>query len=359
MSENGGGLGRAFGPGTRLGRQLGENSELWLNVKFAIVAAVAADVFLLVLILNVLWIGWWTVPVLACVFGALIGLSGLVFAYWFRFILPEWLEFLLGSLWAIMAILGIGAGAFGRSRIDPALKELGQQIWSVFDLPWWVAAIGGVLLVAFAAVARKWKPVLVFAIVEAIAGLILSVDLDAVAQIWHVLKWLMIPFSWPFGGMALVLVPVMFREMFWPNAEFTLQPVDVKELGPGGLWSFYFPRLLKEQPSIPAQTYAVEGELQLPNGDIRYLKFGLDDYDQALRWHRFCKAVYYDKKNFSYNEAVKRHHLSDDSWDNIYAAFTSQHWVIPNGQRGTPELRGAGKGHVRMFAENPPTPPQR
>ena len=356
MSDTGG-LGRALGPGTRISRQLGEGSELWLHVKQATVGALAADVFLLVLILNVLWIGWWTVPLLACVFGALVGISGLVFSYWLRFVLPQWLEMLLGSLWAIMAILGIGGGFFGRTQIDPAIKALGQQVWSVFDLPWWAAVIGGVLLVAFAAVARKWKPIVAFAAVEVIAGLVLSVDVDACARIWSALKWLLIPFTWPFGGMALVLVPVMIREMLWPNAEFTLQPVDVKDLGPGGLWSFYMPRMLNEPAVVPVQTYAVVGELRPRSGSALYLKFDLEDYGAALKFHNFCKAVHKDNRNFSYTEAVKRHHLSDADWDNIYAAFTAQQWVVPSGQRGTPELRGAGKSWVRMFAETPPTPP--
>lgn len=347
----GGGLGQA---GTRITRQLGEGSELWLHVKQAIVGAIAADVFLFVLILNVLWIGWWTVPLLACVFGAMVGISGLVFAYWMRLILPRWLEFILGGLWAIMAALGIGAGFFGRLRIDSALKALGRQVWSLFDLePWWYV-IGGILLVAFAAVVRKWKPMVAFGLIEVVAGLVLAVDLSACARIWSTLKWLLIPFTWPFGGMALVLVPVMIREMLWPNAEFTLQPVNLEDLGPGGLWSFYLPRMLKEAPEPAPQLPERIVKMEFTEGNT----IKRPDFPDSIEARAFYRAVSRGEPFAWSSTAASCDVIRSEFEDLIRDQFIDLRWADwKDDQRHNlgVDLNAKGRAAIRGLASPSPT----
>ena len=235
---------------------------------------------------------------------------------------------------------------------------MGLQLSEVFDLDrgWYVLA-GACIVGAAWLVRRVWAPI-VTALILFVAGVVAFSDPDAWQQVGRVLGWLALPFLWPFGGSAVVLIPVMFREMFLPNAEFTLNPVDLRDLGPGGLVSFYLPWLLNEPaPGGDPIPYLAQGMLETGNGGYVYLEFELESYESAVRWHRFCKAVAYKKKNFSYNEAVKRHHLSDTDWDHILDTFAAQQWVILGGQRAKPELKAVGKHWVKLYADTPPPKP--
>ena len=103
--------------------------------------------------------------------------------------------------------------------------------------------------------------------------------------------------------------------------------------------------------------YKVEGRIQKGKNQVLYLEFELEGYDAALKWHKFCKAVAHKKRNFSYNEAVKRHKLSPADWGRIYNTFILQECVKPTGQRGTPELLDTGRDWVRLYADTPPPSP--
>ena len=105
-SGGGGGLGRMSAPGTRVGRLLGENSELWLNIKFALTIAISSDVVLLVLLVTTLKVGWWLLVPVGMLCGFLAGLAGLWTAQMFRVGLTGVARLVLGSLWVVGAALG-------------------------------------------------------------------------------------------------------------------------------------------------------------------------------------------------------------------------------------------------------------
>lgn len=103
------------------------------------------------------------------------------------------------------------------------------------------------------------------------------------------------------------------------------------------------------------KVYAVRSEVKRGKFS-RYSELGLLSEDQAWAWHKFCKAVHEEGKNFSVNEAVS--HGMDPS----LAAGIIRSWAVDSrfvlkesvGPRKTPELTPDGELNVRRFAEEEP-----
>jgi hypothetical protein len=103
-------------------------------------------------------------------------------------------------------------------------------------------------------------------------------------------------------------------------------------------------------PILPeSQTYKVRGELSDGPRTI-YTEFDIAD---PWAWHKFCKAVA-GGRNFSENEAVKRHKVPRSDWASAYREFMDRGWVTSRGERGTPQLAPVGKLWMRQFATTPP-----
>ena len=159
-------------------------------------------------------------------------------------------------------------------------------------------------------------------------------------------------------GVIAWSVPLLYR--FLAETVVKQFPQYTQYPAERGRWRPFKPqRYDEEEFDQEAETppYKVEGRIQKGKNQILYLEFELEGYDAALKWHKFCKAVANKGRNFSYNEAVKRHHLSPADWGRIYNTFILQECVKPTGQRGTPELLGAGMDWVRLYADTPPPSP--
>ena len=258
MSFNGAGLGA---PGVRIKRDLTEQSELWTNVKIAAVVVALCDLVLTVVLLTALRTGWWALPILGVLLGFFVGFSGLMFSARLGVGLPDWATFILGNLWAFMCFAGFAVGYLGRTKVDPAIQLLNDQIWGVFRFePWWYL-VGAALLVLFVLVVRKLKFAAAFLGAEIVAGLVLAADPDAYAQIWNVLSWIGLVYLWPIVGIALVLIAKLTHEMLFPSLEFTLKPFSLEEWRELGTLGLIAPRLLgaeRDRPEpVPEQVIEV------------------------------------------------------------------------------------------------------
>ena len=69
-------------------------------------------------------------------------------------------------------------------------------------------------------------------------------------------------------------------------------------------------------------------------------------------WHRFCKAVV-NGREFSESES-KRHKVAGEDWRSVYDAWTARGWLIPQGRRKAPRVRGPAMAHIRNYATTPP-----
>lgn len=273
-------------PGTRTTRELDADSDLWLYVKQAIAVALCSDAILTVLILTVLTAGWWLLPILFVAFGALVGLAGLAFATWFRMSMRPWAWWVLGNLWGLVGLIGVVITGLWAIFIEPAFDLLSDQLGAFFLFPWWWYVAGALVAISIAIRLKKWIVLVIVPVGEIIAGLVVAAEPGAYAQIWDALRWVLLVYTWPIAGAAFVLGLVLLKEMGWPSAEFTLKPVDVGMLGPGGLWSFYFPWLIKEPPKpLPKRMV----KLELVDGDERVIQ--QPEFPDSIEAIAFYRAV--------------------------------------------------------------------
>jgi len=233
MAFVGEGLGAA---GTRLTKRLGPDDEIWAYVWQAVVGAVALDLVLTLTLLSYLIIGWGALIVFLSAVGFLIGLVVLLFGR------PQWepIRFVLGNLWGIGAIIGAIVGQQWYALIASGLRAVGAQLSVIAILPWWAYVLAGALLLVVA-VKLKWKAAVALLAISVVAGIVLLSDGDEWLAAWHALKWLLVPYSWPVIGFALLLALVMAKEMLFPSLEWTFQPVSLEELREVGLIGLWMP----------------------------------------------------------------------------------------------------------------------
>jgi hypothetical protein len=109
-------------------------------------------------------------------------------------------------------------------------------------------------------------------------------------------------------------------------------------------------RRIPEQPVKDPNIVHVKAELHEGRRTL-YDEFDINDY---AAWHKFCKAVHVEGRNFSQTES-ERNKVPPSDWDTVSTEWTRRGWLKQTGRRKTPELRGAGKAWVRAYATTPPT----
>lgn len=231
----GGGLGQ---PGTRITRQLGPDDEVWLYVWQAATGAAALDLVLTMLLLSYTVIGWWSLVVFLSGIGLLIGLIMLVFGR------PQSdaVRFVLGNLWLLGGVIGLLVGRQWYAVLASGAQLIGRQFDVLAELPLWAWGVFGLGLLVVAAKVH-WKAALALGVIAPLGAVIAFSDGAKWILAWNALKWLLVPYSWPVIGFALLLALVMAKEMLFPSLEWTFQPVSLEELREVGLIGLWMPRL--------------------------------------------------------------------------------------------------------------------
>lgn len=267
-------------PGTRVTKQLGPVSELLLYVWQAIIGALAIDTALFLVMCSWLIIGWLAIPLLFAAACFAVTLFLFTFAR-----MSDKLRFIIGNLWMVGMLVGFVAGYYWHEAATAGMQAIIKEIGVVFGLPWWVYALVGVglVLIAFRSVAAA-----IVALIGAGVGyILLTTDPDTWLVAWHSLKWLLLPYLWPFVGFACLLALVMAKEMLFPSLEWTFKPVSLEELREVGLFGLWLPRLLggpREPP--PVAERIVQVEMQGEHGN-QYAT--LPDTDAARNFYRAIK----------------------------------------------------------------------
>lgn len=238
MAINGAGLGA---PGTRITRRLGPDDEVWLYVWQAITGACALDLVLTMLLFSYAIIGWWSLVVFLSGVGFLVGLLIMVFGR------PQWMpaRFVIGNLWALGGVIGLLVGREWYAILANGIRLVGQQIAILAELPLWAWTLF-VLVLLVVGSKLQWKAALVLAIAGPISAIVIFSDAADWLAVWHSIKWLLVPYSWPVIGFALLLAIVMAKEMLFPSLEWTFQPVSLEELREVGLIGLWMPGLFGE-----------------------------------------------------------------------------------------------------------------
>jgi hypothetical protein len=304
-------------PGTRVTKSLGPVSELLLYVWQAIIGALALDTALALVMCSWLIIGWLAIPLL---FGAACFLITVV-VLTFSEISGDKLRLVVGNLWLFGLLSG---GIFGwrwHGAISAGLHAVAEQLWSVFELPWYIYVIAGVVL--FLLALRSWKAALVALFGAWIGYVLFATDSRTWALAWHSLKWLLLPYLWPFIGFAVLLAFVMAKEMLWPSLEWTFKPVSLTELREVGLFGLWMPKLLggPEPPPEQQVEQVIRVDVRDENGDHKIDLIPGGDEARA-----FYAAVHGGE---SFSERTARVcTLSRKKWENaIRDVFIERGWA--------------------------------
>jgi len=252
------GAGSSLGaPGTRITRRLGPDDEVWLYVWQATVGAAALDLVLTMLLMSYAIIGWWALPLFLSGAGFLIGVLIMVFGR------PRWVpaRFVIGNLWAAGFLIGVIVGRDWYATLASGIALIGRQIAILAELPLWSWAVFGLALLVIGA-KLKWKAAAVLAIAGPVSAIVIFSDAADWLAVWHALKWLLVPYSWPVIGFSLLLAIVMAKEMLFPSLEWTFQPVSLEELREVGLIGLWCPRLFgqaeESEPTPPEPVIRAE-----------------------------------------------------------------------------------------------------
>lgn len=326
-------MGDNFGAaGTRVTKRLGLDDEVLAYVIQAVIGAGALDLVLALTLLSYVIIGWWSVVVFLSLVGFLVGVIVLVFGR------PQqtWARILFGNLWAIGAAVPFlpvfRGGAFVALRgqlwyatIGKGAQAIIAQVGAVFDLPWWAyAALGAALFVIV--IWGHWRAAVAVAVALFVVGLVLLTDGDGWLLAWDSLKGLLIPFSWPVMGFALLLALVMGKEMLFPSLEWTFKPVSLEELREVGLIGLWIPGVIgKNEPEepLPDRTVRVEMHGNGASGRGHQERYAfLNDSDEARQFYAAVKRG----ESFALRTA-RKYGLSRSSFESLREAFRDRGWA--------------------------------
>lgn len=329
MTINGAQLGAA---GTRVTKRLGPDDEVWAYVWQSIVGAVALDLVLTLSLMSYLIIGWGALSVFLSLVGFLVGMVVLVFGR----VQGKWLRRLFGNLWAVGALIPViplfenGAylyplGQRWYAMIQNGLSLIGAQLAVVGLLPWWAYALAGAILLAIW-IKAKWKAAVAVAALAVVAGVVALSDGEEWLAAWHALKWLLVPYSWPVIGFALLLALVMAKEMLFPSLEWTFQPVSLEELKEVGLIGLWMPGLFSKSQETddptPEQTVRAAHRDDTGNGSKE--KYGF--LPSSNRARDFYKAIYRGR-GFTLSTA-REVGVGRRTFENkIRKVFLDRHWL--------------------------------
>jgi len=139
----------------------------------------------------------------------------------------------------------------------------------------------------------KWQAAVAVAVLLPIVTVLATSDLDEWIEAWHALKWLIIPYSWPVIGFALLLALVMGKEMLFPSLEWTFQPVSLEELREVGLIGLWVPGLFSKsqenEPEPEPQEPVVRAEHREDTENGVRERYGVLPFSERCR--DFYKAI--------------------------------------------------------------------
>lgn len=306
-------------PGTRITRRLGPDDEVWLYVWQSIAGAVALDLVLTLTLLSYLIIGWWSMALFCAVVGFLVGLVALAFGR------PQWepVRWTLGNLWAIGALVGALIGHRWYAMIGEGVQLILDQIAVLGLLPWWAYAAAGSVVLAIL-LWTGWKAALVLAVLAPLMGILIWSDGGDWRQAWLYLRWLLIPYSWPVMGFALLLALVMGKEMLFPSLEWVFKPVSLEELREVGLIGLWLPGLIGKEVEEPLPERTVRVEVA-SNGEGRGRQERYAFLDDSPEARAFYAAV---KRGESFAlRTARKHGLSRKSFDRLRDIFFARGWA--------------------------------
>lgn len=267
-------------PGTKVTAKLDISSQLYTYILQALTGAMAINLAIALLMCSWAIIGWGAIPLVG--FMACFGITFILFRY---LRMGYKARLILGNLWLVGVIGGTVAGLKWGKAISAGMRIIAEEISVILYLPWWVYVIVGLVLVAISTV--SWKSALVALFGSAIGYIWITTDPRAWAMAWKPLKWLVLPYLWPFIGFACLLALVMAKEMLFPNLEWTLKEVSFEEMREVGLFGLWLPRLLggpREPPPVAERIVKIEATSE--HGK-RYAT--LPDTDAARDFYRAVK----------------------------------------------------------------------
>jgi hypothetical protein len=256
-----GGLGA---PGTRIKRELGPISELVLYVWQATVFALSLDLALALVMCSWLIIGWFAIPLLFGVAGFLITCVVLTFTE----ASGDKLRFIIGNLWCAGIVVGIVFGMRWHDSTIAGMKAIASQFAVLVESPWWVYVVAGILLMALLILTRSFWLIVGVALIAAIVAVILTSDPRTWLFAWQSLKWLLLPYLWPFIAACLLLALVMAKELLFPSLEWTFKPVSLTELREIGMFGLWMPKRLggpADEPPPDEKVIKIQQEGQKGN----------------------------------------------------------------------------------------------
>ena len=329
----GGNLGAA---GTRVTKRLGSGDEIWTYVWQSIVGAFAIDFALTLVLLGCMVAGWWSLSLFLGVVGFLVGVIVLVFGRPGK----KWVRLLFGSLWVVGVLIPFVPlfesgrflyllGQLWHGMIVGGAALIWKQFQSVALLPLWVYVVAGIVLVTVW-IKADWRAMVALAVLLIVGGIVALSDGDEWLEAWRGLKHLLIPYSWPVIGFALLLALVMGKEMLFPSLEWTFQPVSLEELRGVGLISLWLPGLFGKSGEVaqPGQfserRVRVESKENAPGELAEETYTYLPDSNSARDFYRALS----NKRPFTISEA-QRWHVGRKTFEKkIRNVFLDRGWAV-------------------------------
>jgi len=227
-------------PGTRVAATLDITSQLTTYVLQAVVGAVAVDVALGLLMCSWFIVGW---AAIGLVFGAS-GLLITIVIFSFSKTRSDVMRFILGNLWFVGFIAGGYIGYRWHTAITVGVRSIRVELGIL-------TGISIVTLVLVWALSKVGKAISIILWLGIAVGIVLWNPKPWLVA-WESLKWLVLPYLWPFAGFAILLALVLAKEMLFPNLEWTLKEVSLEELREIGLFGLWMPNLLGGPKEAPA-----------------------------------------------------------------------------------------------------------
>jgi len=270
-------------PGTRVAATLDITSQLTTYVLQAIVGAVAVDVALGLLMCSWFIVGW---AAIGLVFGAS-GFLVTIVIFSFSKTRSDVVRFILGNLWLVGFIVGAIIGYRWHTAITIGVRLIRVELAIL-------TVVSIVALILAWALPKGGKAIVIILWLGIAAGVVMWNPKPWIAA-WESLKWLVLPYLWPFAGFAVLLALVLAKEMMFPNLEWTLREISLEELREIGLFGLWLPHFLggpKEPPPVAERVVqvvaerVVQVEITTENGK-KYAT--LPDTDEARNFYRAVK----------------------------------------------------------------------
>jgi len=323
-------------PGTRITGKLDERSNLWTYVKQAFVGAIALDVFVLLVMLTGLLIGWLSVPLTLAITGLGIAL-GIV---WIWHPEQDFMRLIVGNLWGACLLVGLARGQhIWQWFLVAPFDQVWQSIVKASPLPMWAYLLFPLLWLTVYALKRPW-PIVFFSLFSiGVLGYTLSHfdDWEIVRFGWSRLRYVLIPYLPPWMFFAIILGIVMAKEMLFPNLEHTLRPVSLEELREIGLVGLWMPRLFGNTKEEPIAKRLLEYQVKDTEGNLK-----ISMLPDSKEFFDFVHAVHRGD-SFTIRTA-KRWGLSRGTYNKVRQIFFDRGWA----DWGNPKNHNDG---VKLYQE--------